>query len=78
MRDHQGNGYRRWRAPPSPLPPTLILSYGSPTRPLLVFQGVVSGEDAVRLFSSSGAKPGLVLFFNLNPESEVRGGGETQ
>ena len=41
----------------------------------MVFQGVVSGEDAVRLFSSSGAKPGLVLFFNLNPESEVRGGG---
>ena len=34
--------------------------------------GVVTGDDAVKLFTSSEAKDGLIIFANLNPESEVR------
>lgn len=33
--------------------------------------GVKTGMDAVRLFTSSAAKGGLILFCNLNPKAEV-------
>lgn len=33
---------------------------------------VRTGDDAVKLFSSSAAKPGLIIFANLNRKATVR------
>ncbi|KXZ44406.1 hypothetical protein GPECTOR_68g377 [Gonium pectorale] len=38
--------------------------------------GVRTGEDAVRLFSSSAAKAGLIIYCNLNPDSSPGAGGK--